>query len=247
MKMKDLEGRSLTTAEGLSTRERNVFADAFVAKGGVQCGFCTPGIVMKAKAMLDKNPSPTRDEIAGWLSGNICRCTGYKKVIDSIECAAVAFREGKPVGMPQGTGRVGTRHAKYTGREAVLGDRVFVGDMKEPGMIFGALRFSDHPRAKVLRIDVSAAQAVPGVLRVLTAQDVPGKRQMGSITMDWPALVAEGETTCFVGDVLATVAAETEVIAREAAAKVKVEYEVLRPVTDLFEALQPGSDQVQPT
>ena len=246
MKMKDLAGKALVTAEGLSAREREVFGDAFVVKGGVQCGFCTPGIVMKAKAMLDKNPSPTRDEIAAGLSGNICRCTGYKKVIDSIACAAEALREGKAVDQPQGTGRVGTRHGKYTGREAVLGDRVFVGDMKEPGMLFGALRFSDHPRAKVLKIDVSAALAMPGVIRVLTAKDVFGKRHMGSITMDWPVLVAEGETTCCVGDVLATVAAETEAIARKAAALVKVDYEVLEPVIDVFEALQPGADQVHP-
>jgi len=246
MKVKDVAGKAVTTAEGLSPRERDVFADAFVAKGGVQCGFCTPGIVMKAKAMLDRNPNPTREEIAGGLSGNICRCTGYKKVIDSIECAAEALRTGAPVAVPQGTGRVGTRHGKYTGREAVLGDRVFVADMKEPGMVHGALRFSDHPRAKVLKIDVSAALAVPGVLKVLTAADVPGKRQMGSITMDWPVLVAEGETTCFVGDVLATVAAESEAIARAAAARVTVEYEVLAPVTDPFEALRPESPQVHP-
>lgn len=93
LQMKELAGRTLTTAEGLSARERDVFADAFVAKGGVQCGFCTPGIVMQAKAMLARNPNPTRDEIAGGLSGHICRCTGYKKVIDSIECAAEALRE----------------------------------------------------------------------------------------------------------------------------------------------------------
>ena len=246
MKMKDLAGRSLTTAEGLSAREREVFGDAFVVKGGVQCGFCTPGIVMKAKAMLDKNPNPSRDEIAAGLSGNICRCTGYKKVIDSIACAAEALREGKSVEAPRGTGRVGTRHGKYTGREAVLGDRVFVGDMKEPGMIYAALRFTDHPRAKVLKIDVSEAEATPGVVKVLTAGSVPAKRHMGSITMDWPVLVAEGETTCFVGDVLATVAAESEAVARAAAAKVKVEYEVLEPVTDPFQALEPGSAQVHP-
>src|SRR5664279_5666890 len=187
--LREVAGKSLVTAEGLSARERDAFADAFVVKGGVQCGFCTPGIVMKAKAMLDRNPNPTRDEIAGGLSGNICRCTGYKKVIDSIECAAEALRENRPVAMPKGTGKVGTRHGKYTGREAVLGDRVFVGDMKEPDMIHGALRFSDHPRAKVLRIDVSEALAVPGVVKVLLAKDVPAKRHMGSITMDWPCLL----------------------------------------------------------
>lgn len=244
MKMKEVAGRALMTTEGLSTKEREAFGDAFVLKGGVQCGFCTPGIVMKAKAMLDRNPNPSREEIAAGLNGNICRCTGYKKVVDSIECAAEALREDKPVQMPKGTGRVGTRHGKYTGREAVLGERVFVADMKEPGMIYGALRFSDHPRAKVLRIDVSEALQVPGVLRILTAQDIPGQRFMGSISMDWPVLVAEGETTCFVGDVLATVAATTEAIAREAAAKVKVDYEVLPPVTDIFEALKPDSPQV---
>ena len=246
MKMKEVEGKRLTTLEGLSTFERDVFADAFVLKGGVQCGFCTPGIVMKAKAMLDKNASPTRDEITAGLSGNICRCTGYKKVVDSIECAAEALREQKSVTMPKGTGRIGTRHGKYSGREAVLGERVFVADMKEPGMIFGALRFSDHPRAKVLKIDVSEALQVPGVVRVLTAKDVPGQRFMGSITMDWPVWVAEGETTCFVGDVLATVAATDEATARKAAAKIKVEYEVLAPVTDLFEALKPDAPQVAP-
>jgi len=246
LKMKDVEGKRLTTLEGLGSFERDAFADAFVLKGGVQCGFCTPGIVMKAKAMLDKNPQPTRDEITAGLSGNICRCTGYKKVVDSIECAAEAIREQRPVSIPTGTGRVGTRHGKYTGREAVLGERVFVADMKEPGMIFGALRFSDHPRAKVLKIDVSEALAVPGVVRILTAKDVPGQRFMGSITLDWPVLVAEGETTCFVGDVLATVAATDEAIAREAAAKIKVDYEVLPPVTDLFEALKPECPQVAP-
>lgn len=95
MKVKDVAGRLVTTAEGLSARERDVFADAFVAKGGVQCGFCTPGIVMKAKAMLDKNPNPTREEIAGGLSGNICRCTGYNQIVESIEAAAAELREGK--------------------------------------------------------------------------------------------------------------------------------------------------------
>jgi xanthine dehydrogenase molybdenum-binding subunit len=241
LEMRDVEGKTLTTMEGFSRAERDAFADAFVLKGGVQCGFCTPGVVVKAKALLNKKPDPSREEIAASLNANICRCTGYKKIVDSIECAAEALRTGKPVAPARGTGRVGTRHAKYTAREAVLGERVFVADMKEPGMLYGALRFSDHPRAKVLRIDVSPALEVPGVERVLTAKEVPGKRFLGSISQDWPVLVAEGETTCFVGDVLATVAATSEKAAREAAAKIEVEYEVLSPVTDIFEALEPES------
>jgi xanthine dehydrogenase molybdenum-binding subunit len=246
MKMKDIEGKSLTTLEGLSTLERNAFADAFVLKGGVQCGFCTPGIVMKAKAMLAKNPRPTRQEITHGLTANLCRCTGYKKVVDSIECAAEAIREGRPVTMTTGTGQIGSRHGKYTGREAVLGERVFVGDMQEPGMLFGALKFSDHPRAKVLRIDVSEALRVPGVARILVAEDIPGTRIVGMIYKDWPVLIAEGEETRYIGDVLAEVAASSEAAAREAVARIRVDYEVLPPVTDIFEALQPGTPQLTP-
>ena len=106
MKMKEVEGKSLTTVEGLSPAEQAAFADGFVVKGGVQCGFCTPGIVMKAAALVRKNPDPTRQEITDGLSGNICRCTGYKKVVDSIACAAEALRENKAVEYPGGTGRV---------------------------------------------------------------------------------------------------------------------------------------------
>jgi aldehyde oxidoreductase len=242
--MKEVAGKRLTTLEGLPAAERDAFADAFVLKGGVQCGFCTPGIVMRASALLSRNASPTRKEITGALNTHLCRCTGYVKVIDSIDCAAEALREKRPVAAARGTGRVGTRHAKYTGREAVLGERVFVADMKEPGMLYGALRFTDHPRARVLRIDVSAARTVPGVVAVLTARDVPGKRIVGAIVKDWPVMVAEGEVTMYVGDVLAEVAAETEEAAREAARRIHVEYEVLPPVTDPFQALEPGAPQL---
>jgi len=244
MTMKDVAGREVTTLEGLSAQERDAFADAFVLKGGVQCGFCTPGIVVKAAAILRKNPDPSRQEITDGLTGNLCRCTGYKKIVDSVECAAQALRSGAPVAFPKDTGAIGTRHPKYSAREAVLGQRVFVGDMVEPGMAFGALRFSDHPRAKVLKVDIGAALAAPGVLAVLTAQDIKGKRINGMIYRDWPVMVAVGEETRCIGDVLAIVAAETEPQAIRAAALVQVEYQPLAPVTDPFEALLPGAPQL---
>jgi xanthine dehydrogenase molybdenum-binding subunit len=244
MSVGEVEGREVTTLEGLSAAERDAFADAFVLKGGVQCGFCTPGIVVKAAAMLRRNAAPSRQEITDGLTGNLCRCTGYKKVIDSVECAAEALRERRPVQFPAGTGGIGTRHPKYTAREAVLGQRVFVADMKEPGMAYAALRFSDHPRARVLKVDTTEAERVPGVLRVLTARNIPGQRVNGMIYRDWPVMVLEGEVTRCIGDVLASVAAETEEAARRAADLVRVEYEVLPPVTDIFEALEPGAPQL---
>jgi xanthine dehydrogenase molybdenum-binding subunit len=244
MTLKEVEGRTVTTLEGLPAAERDAFADAFVAKGGVQCGFCTPGIVMKAAALLHQNPAPTRPEIAAGLNGNLCRCTGYKKILDSVEAAAETLRTGVPVAFPVDTGAVGSRHPKYTAREAVLGERVFVGDMREPGMVYGALRFSDHPRARVLALDTRAAEALPGVLKVLTAADIKGKRINGMIYRDWPVMVAAGEETRCIGDVLAAVAAETEAAALEAAALIGIEYEPLEPVTDPFAALEPGSPQL---
>jgi aldehyde oxidoreductase len=246
IKLRDVAGKRITTVEGLPAAERAAFADAFVEKGGVQCGFCTPGIVMKASALVARNPSPSRKEITNALTVNLCRCTGYKKVVDSIECAAEALREKRPVRVTPGTGRVGTRHPKYTGREAVLGERVFVGDMREPGMLYGALRFSDHPRARVLRIDAAEARDLPGVVRVLTAGDIPGRRLVGTIFQDWPVMIAEGEETRYVGDVLAEVAAETEEVAREAARRIRIEYEVLPPVTDALAALEPGAPKLTP-
>jgi len=220
MTMKEVEGRRLTTVEGLSRAEQDAFADGFVT--------C----------------EPTRQEITDGLTGNLCRCTGYKKIIDSVEAAAASLRTGAPVPHPEGTGRIGTRHPKYTGREAVLGRRVFVGDMKEPGMVHAALRFSDHPRARVLGLDLAEALEVPGVLKILTADDIFGKRVNGMIYRDWPVMVKVGEETRCIGDVLASVAALTEAAARKAASLIKVEYEVLPPVTDPFEALEAGAPQL---
>ncbi|HEY6029280.1 MAG TPA: molybdopterin cofactor-binding domain-containing protein, partial [Gaiellaceae bacterium] len=156
------------------------------------------------------------------------------KIVDAVLLAAAAKR-GEPLPVLDRSGRVGSRTARYLGPELALGDKPFVGDLTAPGMLHGALRFSDHPRAKVLRIDTSAALAHPGVVAVLTAADVPGERVQGSLTKDWRQLVAVGEETAYVGDVLAAVAADSRHAAREAAALVEVEYEVLEPVTTPFE------------
>ncbi len=238
-------GRRVVTQEGLAAADRDRWSNAFVASGASQCGFCSPGIVMKAEALLRRNEAPTREEIAHALAGNLCRCTGYVKVIDAVGIAA-ATRRGEPMPALEMSGRVGTRTARQRGRELALGDKPYVNDLSVAGMLHGAVRFSDHPRARVLRIDTSRAIALPGVVSVVTARDVPGERTQGLITRDWRQFVAEGEITSYVGDVLAVVAAETRRAAREAAKLIDVEYEVLAPVTDPFRALEPGAPKLQP-
>ncbi len=240
-----VRGKEVTTLDGLARTRRDEWAHAFVSSGASQCGFCSPGIVMKAEALLNKNPSPSRDEVARGLAGNLCRCTGYVKIIDAVELAAAA-RRGEPLPALDASGRVGTRTPRYQGLELALGDKPYVNDMAEPGMLHGALRFSDHPRARVLSIDASRAEALPGVVAVIGASDAPGRLYQGDIFPDWPQFVAVGEVTRYVGDVLAAVAAEDRHTAREAAALIDVEYEVLDPVTDPFAAMDPDAPILHP-
>lgn len=242
--MEKVAGGVVTTVEGLGAYRQSVFAHAFVEKGGTQCGFCTPGIVMQANSLLNGNPAPNRGAIEQALTPNLCRCTGYKKIVDAIEYAAEALRNEEEIPPPQGQGRIGERQPKYQGQQLVLGQHHYVDDIHVEGMVFGALKFSEHPRARVLAIDTIAAEAIPGVLRVLTAADVPGERYIGLVRHDWPLFIAAGEITRYAGDVLATVIATDEEIARAAVEKITVEYEVLAPVTDPHEALAPGAPAV---
>jgi len=239
-----VSGRTVLTLEGLPATSRAAWARAFTVGGASQCGFCSPGIVMKAEALLGRNAEPTRDEIARALSGNLCRCTGYHAVIDAIESVAAERRSGVTVEEPVHGDGVGERVRRYEGAAAVLGEHAFVADMTAPGMVHGAIRFADHPRAVIRRIETSAAAAYPGVLAVVTWRDVPGRRVQGLLTADWPLLVAEGETTRYVGDALAAVAATTRRAARAAAALIEVEYDVLEPITDPVAALADGAPLV---
>ncbi|MGB6000691.1 MAG: selenium-dependent xanthine dehydrogenase, partial [Thermoanaerobaculia bacterium] len=238
-------GAHIVTLEGLPSEERELIARCFAAAAGLQCGYCIPGFALQAKALLDANPRPSRDEIARAVNGHLCRCTGYTKILDSIELLARA-RRGEVVPEPCQDGRVGSSLARYTSRELTLGDRPYVDDLDRPGMLHGAVVLSPHARARVLGIDVSPATAHPGVVAVATAEDVPGERWYGLIRPDWPGFIAVGEEVRCVGDILAAVAAVDEATAREAAALVEVEYEVLPPVLDPEKAMSEAAPQVNP-
>jgi xanthine dehydrogenase molybdenum-binding subunit len=239
------DGKEVVTLEGISEAEREITARAFAAAAGLQCGFCIPGIALRAKGLIDRNPNPTRDEIAKAIDGNLCRCTGYVKIIDAIEMIARA-RRGEAIPEPCADGRVGAPLARVGAEEMTLGTRPYVADLKRAGMLYGAVVLSPHARALVTRIDVSRAKAVPGVAAVATAADVPGNRWYGILYSDWPGFVAVGEEVRCVGDVVAAVAAVDEHTAREAAKLVDVDYEVRPAVLDADASLAPGAAQVNP-
>jgi selenium-dependent xanthine dehydrogenase len=242
-KMGSIDGADIYTAEGLSDRFREVMSRNFACKGAVQCGYCSPGMIMRAKALYNVSKEPSRREIIKAISPNLCRCTGYVKIVDAIEAAFAELNGSDPV-----TGKafatVGSRYPKYQAAETALGERDFVGDMHFDGMLYGALRFSDHPRATVENIDVSEASGAAGVIRVFTAADIPGEHRTGLIFRDWPLMVGEEETVHCLGDVIACVVAETEAQARAAARLIRIKYRILEPVTDMHKAAMPGSEEV---
>ncbi|TWT41827.1 putative xanthine dehydrogenase subunit D [Phycisphaerae bacterium RAS1] len=245
MKATAFAGKSIETLEGLPEDTRKQIADSFVAAGAVQCGFCIPGIAIRAHTMCSGGAAPPRDQIEHELRAHLCRCTGYKKIVDAVELLA-DVRNGGALPTDGCLGRVGERLNRYTGHEHALGDKRFIDDVKIDGMLFAAPRLSDHPRALVKRIDPAAALAIPGVVRVVTAADVPGDRYVGLITPDWPVFIAVGEETRYVGDVLAMVVASDMATARRAAAAIQIDYELRTPVTTTDEALRPDAPKIHP-
>jgi aldehyde oxidoreductase len=237
-----VEGDVLTL-EGLSPAERSELARAFASAAAGQCGYCLPGIALHAHAFVAKHPTPTTAEIAKGLDMHLCRCGGYDRLVEAIATLARA-RSGEASPPALREGGVGAPVVPREQEALVLGTRPFVGDLKRPGQLFGALLLSPHPRAKVLAIDVAAALALPGVVCVATARDVPGERFQGLLVADQPLFVAEGEEVSSVGDVLAAVAAEDLATAREAARRVAVTYEVLPPVLTPEESLAEGAPRI---
>lgn len=238
-------GKKLLTVEGLSQDEQEAYAWAFAEAGAVQCGFCIPGMIISAKALIDKKPSPTSQEIKQAIRGNICRCTGYAKIEQGIFLAAAVLR-GEVQSTSQAAGGVGTNLWRVDAREKVLGTGQYVDDLHVPNMLFGAVLRAKYPRALLKGIDVSAARGYPGVEAVLTAEDIPGERYHGHIFHDWPTLVAIGEETRYIGDAIALVAAQTKKQAREALALIKVEYEELDPILSPEKALSDTAPKIHP-
>ena len=227
------QGKSITTLEGLDQDERDTFAEAFAACGGLQCGFCIPGIVMRAKSQIDKKGSAlTRQDMSRHLGAHLCRCTGYVKILDAIESVAT----GTPVAVHTASG-LGARRAKYEAAELTLGDRGYIDDINLPGMLHAALHLTAHTRADIVSIDSTEAQKAPGVEAIFTKKDVPGDNMVGIIYKDWPVFIGEGDTTSYGGDVLAVVVAKTRRQARAAAQLIKVNYNPLTPVVDPVAAL----------
>lgn len=239
-----MEGKKILTVEGLSQREKDVYGYAFAKAGAVQCGFCIPGMVMCAKALLDANPTPDRLEVIAAIRNNVCRCTGYKKIIEAILLSARILREGLPVKEEQGKVPVGMAMQRIDAREKVLGTGEYPDDVYLDGMIYASAVRSKYPRARVLAIHTEKARELQGVVGVFTANDIPGDIKVGHLKQDWDALIPVGGMTHYLGDAICLVAAESMEVLEEAKSLVEVDYEVQDGVFDPFEALKEGAPKV---
>ena len=234
------EDAKIQTLEGIDPEELDRMGAAFAACGALQCGFCTPGIMIRTKVLIDKKGDKLEREYAArHLGAHLCRCTGYIKILDAMEALA---KDNIPAATPlEGIGSSGW---KYEAEDLATGRRPFIDDMQPDGLLHGAFKLSEHARAEIISIDTSAAESLTGVVRVVTASDVPGDLRVGLIHKDWPVFIPVGGRTSYLGDVLALVVATDRTTARKAAELVDITYKELPVITDPIKAIDSDENAV---
>lgn len=250
------DGKTIVTVEGLAKRVHNEMElhplqEAFIEHGAVQCGFCIPGQIMNAHALLERNPNPNSDEIRFALKDTLCRCAGYPSIENAILAAAESLRTGEPVQKPTHIPdsvhkhkTVGRSHLRPEAVEKVTGKAVYTDDLKFEGMLHAKVKRAMIPHGFLTRLDISKAKALKGVAAVLTAEDIPAEKNHGLVIYDWPVMVGVGERVRYVGDALAIVAAETPEIAEQALGQIEAEFDLQPVITDPVMARQEGVPQI---
>lgn len=249
------DGKTIVTIEGLAERVQETIKlhplqEAFVKHGAVQCGFCIPGQIMTAYALLKRNPHPTSDDVRYALKDTLCRCAGYPTIENAILAAAHTLRTGEPLPEPEVPDSihhqetVGRTHIRPDAVDKVIGKAIFTDDLQFDGMLYAKAKRAMVPHAILKSLDVTKAKALDGVVAVLTAEDVPGENIHGLIILDWPAIIRVGDRIRYVGDTVAIVAAETPEIAEQAADLIVADYELLPVITSPVQALQEDQPQL---
>lgn len=240
-----LDGRSILTVDGLSDREKDIYVYAFSEAGAVQCGFCIPGMVISAKGLLDVNPDPTEDDIRQAINKNICRCTGYVKIIRGIQMAAELLKSDQELPQADQHPKLSSAFHRVDAKEKVLGTGKFSDDFTVEGQIYAKALRSKYPRARVIKIDTEKAGAHPDTVRIVLAEDVPFNKH-GHLFPDWDVIIKQGDITRYVGDTIAIVAATKKESLDEILELIEVEYEELEVLDTPFKSLQAEAPLLHP-
>jgi aldehyde oxidoreductase len=247
-KVSGLDGKKVETIEGLGIDgSLHPIQQAFLSAGAVQCGFCTPGMILASKALLEKHPSPSEGEMREGLKHNLCRCTGYVKIIEAVKIASELMRQqqaskSEPLSALPSFSCIGHSFPDIDGPLKVKGELKFADDISIEGVGYGAILWSQHPHAALLSIDTSRAEEMKGVRAVLTARDIPGRNGHGLLRPDQPVLA--DKKVRYMGDPVALVIADSYAIAKEASEKISVEYRELKGVFSPQEALNPDASLI---
>jgi aldehyde oxidoreductase len=247
-KVSRLDGQKIETIEGLAMDgSLHPIQEAFLSAGAVQCGFCSPGMIMAAKALLDKKPAPTPEEIMEGLKNNLCRCTGYVKIIDAVKMASEWIQHPRHLKLETSSVSpdhrfIGASSPDIDGLQKVKGGLPFADDLFLEDMGYGKILWSEHPHAQILSIDTSRAERMKGVRAVLTAKDIPGRNGLGNLIPDQPMLA--DKKVRFLGDPVALLIGDTREEAEEACKAVSVEYRELKGVFSVQEAIQPQAPAI---
>ena len=249
------DGKSILTIEGLARTVENGLVlhplqAAFVQYGAIQCGFCTPGMIMAAYALLEQHPEPTPQQIQKALLRNLCRCGSYPSIENAILAAATAMKTGEPVVGPEPRSGsdsfrvIGKTLARPDAIDKATGRAMFTDDLERDGMLYARVKRAGVPHAILIKLDVGKAKSLPGVVAVLTADDLPGARTHGLVSPDWPVLVGVGEQVRYEGDAIAILAAETQAIADQAVSLIEAEFDPQPVVTGPVMAKSPDAPQL---
>ncbi len=249
------DGKTIVTVEGLAELIKGAYKlhpiqEAFVEHGAVQCGFCIPGQIMTAFALLKRNPDPTIEEVRFALKDTLCRCGSYPMIEKAVLAAARTLRTGEPLRLPEiqesvhHKAMIGHKHLRPDAVEKVTGKAIFTDDLHFDGMLYAAVRRAMIPHGILKHLDTSEAQNLEGVHAVLTSEDIPGEQNHGLVISDWPALIGVGQRVRYVGDAIAIVAAETPEIAKQAVSLIEAEFELLPVISNPVQALEPDVPQI---
>jgi selenium-dependent xanthine dehydrogenase len=249
------DGKDILTIEGLANTEDGKLVlhplqEAFVQHGAVQCGFCIPGQIMTSYALIKRNPNPSSDELRHALKDTLCRCAGYPTIENAIMDAAKALRTGEPIHPPHIPDSINAKNVIGKGRirpdaiEKVTGEAIYTDDLEFDNMLFASVRRAGVPHAILKKLDVSKAKELPGVVSVLTAEDIPAEHNHGLVVFDWPVMVGIGERVRYVGDALAIVAAESQEIVEQAIALIEAEFESQTVITNAVQSYQPDAPKL---